>query len=171
MASVVGVAAYFVPFYVFAVGGVYGQVDVSAYRLTVGFGDEALDADLLYEADDTLVYSADPDREPESGKKRSSVPLYFLGVALVLVAALAANVRRHLGRVASLYGLVGGSVAVGGWVREQNMVFVDDSSRYGPGATLLVTCGVASILISLAALLFGQDAGAGRIPAARTLTK
>jgi len=163
VAGAIGLAGFFLPFFVFETGRT--EMRVSGYHLLVGFGNPELDQiagetspNCIKEALPINVgggigYSCDPEG-PHS--HRSYVPYYFLSTAVMLLVGLIAAIRRRMGGLLGLFTLAASLLALGGWLRELRLDRINETSHTAIGGTLLGVSGVFCLLATVAVLIWRE---------------
>jgi hypothetical protein len=170
----VGAYAFFQPFYVYE--GV--DLDVSAYRVLVGYSIEEVGAERLGIPPDQVNTEGAREKLRELNEwvqtqqvisyngwssttksMKSFVPWYFLSAAVLLAIAFYAFVERKLRTGAAWVVVLASMPALWGFARAWKAITASPGVGLGLGALLLGATGVVSLAVGIAALVREDPGG------------
>jgi hypothetical protein len=173
LAGLVGIGAYFLPCFVFELGP--RKIEVTAYTMTVGFDDPALEP-LRHESQPDCVQNV---TQFDNGSVLSGyvcgqaddhlsyVPIYFASAAIFVLLALWAIIRRRMSGLAGLLTLPGSFLAIGGWLREMKLDRLSETSHVTTGAYLLGVSGLLALAATIVLLIKSEP----RLPRKKPVVK
>lgn len=161
--GLVGLIGFFLPFMKVQNAATNGAVGISGMQMVKGIADarEILNEEVA-KMPEEQVHKAVAEMNDTLKKAGGLIMMFYIPTALVFLVGLVNTLRKKMGRLAGLLGLIAGAAAILVWVLFQQVVSSDEAHQAGDAASTTVGLGIGLHLILVSGVL-GAIGGLGAL--------